>query len=61
MTTKAMSLSGGVWEKNSSSASRPPADAPRPTMGKEVSAFFVFLVAGFFLEAGEVFLEDAVF
>ncbi len=60
MITKAMLLSEGIWVKNTSSASRPPADAPRPTMGKVV-AFFVFLAAGFFLEAGEVFLDVAAF
>jgi hypothetical protein len=36
-TTKAIPLSGGVFLKNSSSASSPPAEAPRPTMGKALA------------------------
>jgi hypothetical protein len=36
MTTNAIPLFPGMLEKNCSSASRPPADAPMPTIGKEV-------------------------
>jgi len=35
---KARPEAGGTWLKNCSSASRPPADAPMPTMGKAVVA-----------------------
>ena len=31
MRTKAIPLSGGIWEKNCSNASSPPAEAPMPT------------------------------
>jgi len=34
-----MLVSGGTLEKNNSSASRPPADAPIPTMGNSGRAF----------------------
>jgi hypothetical protein len=34
MSTKDMPLSGGIAEKNSVQASRPPAEAPIPTTGK---------------------------
>ena len=37
MRMKAMPLAGGMWVKNSSKASRPPAEAPIPTTGKEPS------------------------
>jgi hypothetical protein len=34
MMTNAMLVAGGTLEKSTSSASRPPADEPIPTMGK---------------------------
>src|SRR3989304_10276672 len=39
MTTKAIPLSGGIWEKNCSNASSPPAEAPIPTIKKPFSLF----------------------
>src|SRR4029434_3308346 len=41
-----MSLSGGICPKNASSASKPPADAPIPTMGKRADADCVWGTAG---------------
>ena len=48
--TKAIPESGGIWVKNWSKASKPPADAPIPTMGKEgvvtgTDETFCFLVS----------------
>ena len=37
MRTKAIPLSGGIWEKNCSNASSPPAEAPMPTTKKPFS------------------------
>src|SRR5712691_2561433 len=45
-TTNAMPLSGDICLKNVSSASKPPADAPIPTMGKRSDADCVRGTAG---------------
>ena len=54
ITTKAMLLSWGIWEKNVSSASSPPADAPMPTMWKSLVSFRPVMV--FFAEAAALIL-----
>src|SRR5262245_9026460 len=39
--TNAMPVSEGMWERNRSSASRPPAEAPTPTIGKPEGRLFL--------------------
>jgi len=38
MNTKAMPLLSGTWRRNSSMASRPPAEAPTPTTGNAAAS-----------------------
>src|SRR5262245_60608978 len=64
-STKAMPVSLGRWERSFVNASRPPAEAPTPTIGKlfEEGAGFRFAVGGFLgrsLLIGRAFLPVRV-
>ena len=55
--TKAIPVSGGIWLKNCSMASRPPAEAPMPIMGNPADLFIGSESAGAFDNAGEGFVR----